>query len=119
MTEPVCAWCLEPTNAPACTCETRCGEAHCPYAEEFAAVTQPVPQFPGWLKAISEMVEAKKTPARASEDVVVDPRAALDRVLKLHSKCSCKSCSDPEGFGSCSGCNEHWPCPTVKAVTAR
>lgn len=110
-----CAWCIGLVDVPAmtCVCTTDCGTEGCPMSIEHPAGMQPVPSF---ADGIRQLVEETK-PAEYLElddGPIVDSRAALDRVLALHARCACATCSSGCQKPVCSGCPDFWPCATIR-----
>lgn len=115
-TQEPCDWCLD--DQPSlllCTCTWNCEQPDCPNGERPWGFKPEVPVF---SKRPGEPIV--KTVAPAFSGVVNIPRAeyrdAIDRVVELHKRCTCKACSSGHQRPSCKCCNEFWPCPTIHAL---
>lgn len=114
--EAPCSWCLG-HSAKSCSCNHPCGEPECPSAERPLHELQPVPEFASLVDALAAQAKATTNPKPVQgEPEVTDAGAALARILLLHKRCPCKVCAEGTRVPSCKGCNEWYPCPTVRAV---
>jgi hypothetical protein len=82
---------------------------------DYTADMQPVPSFADGIRALVDAM-AKPSEAAEDDDPVPNARLALDRVLALHAKCPCNICSSGLQRGICNGCNDFWPCATLRVA---
>jgi hypothetical protein len=114
-TQPSCIWCLDvEAHSLVCSCKYDCGLPDCPVAEKPFDYRPPVPNFGGPVRKLDS--SDRIVPIGV---VNIDPEDyghAINRVVALHKRCTCSSCSTGVQRPICKSCNDFWPCITIRTM---